>query len=252
LKEKASKIAAHLMECERVAFKEGKFCAEATKAKAASAGEPMVPAAGQDPASSLPKPNTDAKSMTLLDIALAAHLAKNLPPDMEPGLSATSFFEPKNFTFPFGTHICVVEIDRETGEIHFQRYIAVDDCGRVINPLLVHGQVHGGIVQSIGQALYEEVVYDDQGQILSGTLMDYALPKAAMIPWFELDRTETPSPVNPLGVKGVGEAGSIGATPAVVAAVVDALAPYGVKHLDMPIRPENVWRIIGKDKAGAA
>ncbi len=252
LKEKASKIAAHLMECEKATFKDGKFCAEAAKAKAASAGEPMVPAAGQDPASSLPKPNTEGKSMTIADIALAAHLAKSLPPDMEPGLSATYFYEPKNFTFPFGTHICVVEIDRETGEIHFQRYVAVDDCGNIINPLLVHGQVHGGIVQSIGQALYEEVVYDDQGQIISGTLMDYAVPKAAMIPWFELDATQTPSPVNPLGVKGVGEAGSIGATPAVVAAVVDALAPYGVKHLDMPIRPENVWRIISKNRAGAA
>jgi carbon-monoxide dehydrogenase large subunit len=252
LKEKASKIAAHLMGCENATFKEGKFCAEAAKAKAASAGEPMVPAAGQDPASSLPKPNTDGKSMTIADIALAAHLAKSLPLDMEPGLSATYFYEPKNFTFPFGTHICVVEIDRETGEIHFQRYVAVDDCGNIINPLLVHGQVHGGIVQSIGQALYEEVVYDDQGQIISGTLMDYAVPKAAMIPWFELDATQTPSPVNPLGVKGVGEAGSIGATPAVVAAVVDALAPYGVKHLDMPIRPENVWRIISKNRAGAA
>ena len=140
----------------------------------------------------------------------------------------------------------VVEIDTETGEIHIQRYIAVDDCGKVINPMLVAGQVHGGIVQSIGQALYEEVVYDEQGQLVTGTLMDYALPKAAMIPHLELDRTETPSPVNPLGVKGVGEAGTIGATPAIVGAVVDALAPYGVRHIDMPIKPEVVWRIIKK------
>jgi carbon-monoxide dehydrogenase large subunit len=193
----------------------------------------------------------DGKSVTIQEVALGAHLAKNIPPDMEPGLSATSFFEPKNFTFPFGTHICVVEIDRETGEIHIRRYVAVDDCGKVINPLLVHGQVHGGIVQSLGQALYEEVVYDDQGQLLSGSLMDYAVPKAAHVPWFELDRTETPSPVNPLGVKGVGEAGSIGATPAIVSAVIDALAPFGVRHIDMPIKPENVWRIINQKVAVA-
>jgi carbon-monoxide dehydrogenase large subunit len=190
--------------------------------------------------------------VTIQEVALNAHLAKNIPADMEPGLSATTFFEPKNFTFPFGTHIVVVEIDRETGEIHIQRYIAVDDCGNQINPLLVHGQVHGGIVQSLGQALFEEVVYDDQGQLISGSLMDYAVPKAAQVPWFELDSTVTPSPVNPLGVKGVGEAGSIGATPAIVAAVVDALAPFGIRHMDMPIKPEHVWNIIKKNKAGAA
>src|SRR5262249_13681885 len=125
------------------------------------------------------------------------------------------------------------------------------DCGKVINPLMVDGQVQGGIVQSIGQALYEEVVYDDQGQLVSGTLMDYAVPKAAHVPWMELDRTETPTDVNPMGVKGVGEAGTIGATPASVAAVIGALSPLGVRHLDMPIKPETVWRIIGK-KSGAA
>ncbi|HKF23958.1 MAG TPA: glyceraldehyde dehydrogenase subunit alpha [Candidatus Angelobacter sp.] len=224
LKEKAKKMAAHLLgvDASTVTFADGKFTTK------------------------------DGKSVTIQEVALGAHLAKNIPPDMEPGLSATSFFEPKNFTFPFGTHIAVVEIDNETGEIHFRRYIAVDDCGKVINPLLVHGQVHGGIVQSLGQALYEEVVYDDQGQLVSGSLMDYAVPKAAQVPWFELDSTETPSPVNPLGVKGVGEAGSIGATPAIVAAVVDAMAPYGIKHLDMPIKPESIWRIIAKKKAGAA
>ena len=224
LKEKATKMAAHLLGADpsMVTFAGGKFTSK------------------------------DGKSVTIQEVALGAHLAKNIPPDMEPGLSATSFFEPKNFTFPFGTHICVVEIDRETGEIQIQRYVAVDDCGKVINPLLVHGQVHGGIVQSLGQALYEEVVYNDDGQLVSGTLMEYAVPKAAQIPWFELDSTVTPSPVNPLGVKGVGEAGSIGATPAIVAAVVDALAPYGIRHLDMPIKPENVWRIISQNKAGAA
>jgi aerobic carbon-monoxide dehydrogenase large subunit len=193
----------------------------------------------------LPEPDTEGKSsLTIQEIALAAHIAKDLPPDTEPGLSATYFFEPKNFTFPFGTHIAVVEVDRETGDIKFLRYVAVDDCGKVINPLLVDGQLHGGIVQSIGQALYEEVVYDEQGQLVTGTLMDYALPRASHVPHFELDRTETPSPVNPLGVKGVGEAGTIGATPAIVGAVVDALAPFGVKHLDMPIRPESVWKLI--------
>jgi aerobic carbon-monoxide dehydrogenase large subunit len=194
----------------------------------------------------------DGKHVTIQDVALAAHLAKNMPPDMEPGLSATSFFEPKNFTFPFGTHIVVVEVDRETGEVHMQRYIAVDDCGRIINPLLVHGQIHGGIVQSLGQALWEEVVYDEQGQLLSGSLMDYAMPRASMLPWFELDSTVTPSPVNPLGVKGVGEAGSIGATPAIVSAVVDAMSPFGIRHIDMPLKPELLWRIINKGKAGAA
>lgn len=246
LKEKASKIAAHMLQAEAtsVQFQEGRYRKAAAKAAAADeVPEPMLPA-GQAPAAALPEPDTDGKGLSLQDIALAAHLARQLPPGMEPGLSATHFFEPANFTFPFGTHIAVVEVDRETGEVKFLRYVAVDDCGKVINPMLVDGQLHGGIVQSIGQALYEEAVYDEQGQLVTGTLMDYAVPKASMVPWFELERTETPSPVNPLGVKGVGEAGTIGATPAIVGAVVDALAPFGVRHLDMPIRPEAVWRII--------
>jgi carbon-monoxide dehydrogenase large subunit len=218
---------------------------QAATAAATGVSEPVVPV-GQAPAGALPEPATAGKSsLSIQEIALAAHVAKEIPPDTEPGLSATYFFEPKNFTFPFGTHICVVEIDKETGETKIVRYVAVDDCGKVINPLLVDGQVHGGIVQSIGQALYEEVVYDEQGQLVTGELMDYALPKASQVPWFETDRTETPSPVNPLGVKGVGEAGTIGATPAIVNAVVDALAPYGVTHVDMPVRPESIWRIIG-------
>jgi len=246
LKEKAHKIAAHMLgaDASNLAFSEGRYSLH--KAQAASAEEvpePMLPA-GQAPAAALPEPETDGKNLTLQDIALAAYLAKDLPPDMEPGLSATYFFEPKNFTFPFGTHIVVCEIDRDTGEIELKRYVAVDDCGKVINPLLVEGQVHGGIVQAMGQALYEEIVYDESGQLVTGTLMDYAVPRASMIPRLELDRTETPSPVNPLGVKGVGEAGTIGATPAIVGAVVDALAPFGVRHLDMPIRPEMVWKII--------
>ena len=244
LKEKASNIAAHLMKADaaNVVFKEGRFTKQAARAASAVA-EPDVPV-GQAPAGALPEPDPDAQGVTIQDVALAAHIARDIPPGTEPGLSATYFFEPTNFTFPFGTHIAVVEVDRETGEVKFLRYVAVDDCGKVINPMLVDGQVHGGIVQSIGQAMYEEVVYDEQGQLVTGTLMDYALPKAAMIPWFELDRTETPSPVNPLGVKGVGEAGTIGATPAIVNAIVDALSPFGVRHLDMPVRPEAVWRII--------
>jgi carbon-monoxide dehydrogenase large subunit len=223
LKAKAAKLAAHMLQVDpgSVSFADGKF-------------------------------SSGGKQTSIQEVALAAHLAKSIPEDMEPGLSATSFYEPKNFTFPFGTHIAVVEIDRETGEIDFQRYVAVDDCGKQINPMLVHGQVHGGIVQSIGQALYEEVVYDDSGQLVTGTLMDYALPKAAMIPHLELDSTETPSPVNPLGAKGVGEAGTIGATPAIVAAVVDALSVFGVRHLDMPAKPEAIWQIIKKNSAGAA
>jgi aerobic carbon-monoxide dehydrogenase large subunit len=249
LKEKADKIAAHMLKADasRLSFEGGKYSLQQAAAAAAATGvsDPVVPV-GEAPAGALPEPQTDGKSsVTIQEIALAAHIAKDLPPDTEPGLSATYFFEPKNFTFPFGTHIAVVEVDRETGDIEFLRYVAVDDCGRVINPLLVDGQIHGGIVQSIGQALYEEVVYNEDGQLLTGTLMDYAVPRASHIPKnFELDRTETPSPVNPLGVKGVGEAGTIGATPAIVGAVIDALAPFGVKHLDMPIKPENVWRII--------
>ena len=247
LKEKADKIAAHLLQADasRISFEGGKYSLEKAAAAAATGvSDPVVPV-GEAPAGALPEPQTEGRSaVTIQEIALAAHIAKDLPPDTEPGLSATYFFEPKNFTFPFGTHIAVVEVDRETGDIKFLRYIAVDDCGKVINPLLVDGQVHGGIVQSIGQAMYEEVVYNEDGQLLTGTLMDYAVPRASHIPNFELDRTETPSPVNPLGVKGVGEAGTIGATPAIVGAIVDALAPFGVKHLDMPIKPENVWRII--------
>lgn len=248
LKEKATNIAAHIMKTDvsNVAFKEGRFTKQAAKAASAGAGaapEPDVPV-GEAPAGALPEPDPGTNSVTIQDVALAAHIARDIPPGSEPGLSATYFFEPTNFTFPFGTHIAVVEVERETGDIKFLRYVAVDDCGKVINPMLVDGQVQGGIVQALGQAMYEEVVYDEQGQLVTGTLMDYAVPKASMIPWMELDRTETPSPVNPLGVKGVGEAGTIGATPAIVNAIVDALSPFGIRHLDMPVRPEAVWRIV--------
>jgi aerobic carbon-monoxide dehydrogenase large subunit len=187
------------------------------------------------------------RSISFFDLAQSAYHAKSLPSGMEPGLSATAFFEPSNYTFPFGAHIAVVEVDPETGEIQFKRYIGVDDCGRIINPLTVHGQIHGGIAQGLGQALLEEAVYDENGQLITGTLMDYAIPKSIDLPWFELDKTETPSPVNPLGVKGVGEAGTIGSTPAIVNAVVDALAPFGVRHIDMPLRSEKIWRLV-KDK----
>ncbi|MEP6707655.1 MAG: xanthine dehydrogenase family protein molybdopterin-binding subunit [Pyrinomonadaceae bacterium] len=248
LKEKATKIAAHMLKTEaaNVAFNNSRFSLLAAEAAAAGEAPAPVMPLGESPAGALPEPETNGKGITIQDVALAAHIARDLPPDMEPGLSATYFFEPKNFTFPFGTHIAVVEIDRDTGQVKFLRYVAVDDCGKVINPMLVDGQLHGGIVQSIGQALYEELVYDEQGQLITGTLMDYAVPRASMIPWFELDRTETPSPVNPLGVKGVGEAGTIGATPAIVNAVVDALSPFGVRHIDMPMKPETVWRLIPK------
>jgi carbon-monoxide dehydrogenase large subunit len=167
-----------------------------------------------------------------------------LPPDTEPGLVATYFWEPPNFAFPFGAHLVVAEVDGETGQVEIQRYIAVDDCGNVINPLLVDGQVHGGVAQGLGQALWEQAVYDDDGQLVTGELTDYAIPKATMIPWIESAHTVTPSPVNPLGVKGVGEAGTIGASPAVVNAVVDALSHLGVRHLDMPLTPERLWKTI--------
>jgi carbon-monoxide dehydrogenase large subunit len=247
LKEKANKIAAHILKADEasLSFAGGRF--SRTTAATTGSSEPVLPV-GEAPAGALPEPDTEGKSsLTIQELALAAHIARELPPDTEPGLSATYFFEPKNFTFPFGTHLVVVEIDRETGDIKFLRYVAVDDCGKVINPMLVDGQLHGGIVQSLGQALFEEVVYDDQGQLVTGSLMDYALPRASHIPWLELDRTETPSPVNPLGVKGVGEAGTIGATPAIVGAIVDALSPFGVKHLDMPVKPEAIWRIVNGD-----
>ncbi len=182
------------------------------------------------------------KSLAFGEVVGAAYTAKNLPPGVEPGLDATHFFEPSNFTFPFGAHICVVEIDTETGDVSIPKYVAVDDCGNIINPLLVRGQVHGGIAQGLGQALFEEAVYDENGQLITGELMDYAIPKASHLPVYITDHTCTPSPVNPMGVKGVGEAGTIGSTPAVVNAVVDALAPFGVRHLDMPLKPEKIWR----------
>jgi aerobic carbon-monoxide dehydrogenase large subunit len=193
------------------------------------------------------------KFKTMADISGAAHIPpEELPTDIEPGLEETSFYDPENFVFPFGAHACVVDVDVETGKVKLVRYVAVDDCGKQINPMLVDGQIHGGLVHAIGQALYEQVVYDSDGQLVTGTFVDYAMPTAAELPNFELDRTETPSPVNSLGVKGVGEAGTIGCTPAVTAAVLDALAPLGVKWIDMPLTPMRVWNAIEEAKGGAA
>lgn len=216
--EKGRKIAAHLLEAaeEDMNFEGGKYFVKGSPDKSHSWG----------------------------DIALQAHLAHNLPPALEPGLRATTFYDPANFTFPFGTHVIALEVDPETGTIKLLRYVAVDDVGNVINPMIVDGQLHGGITQGIGQALFESAVYDERGQLLTGEFMDYALPRSHMVISYELDRTVTPCPHNPLGVKGVGEAGTIASPAAVVNAVVDALAPYGIRHLDMPLTPERVWSAI--------
>jgi carbon-monoxide dehydrogenase large subunit len=186
---------------------------------------------------------------TIQEIALQASVAYDLPEGMEPFLDETSYYDPPNCTFPFGTHICVVEIDAESGELELLRYVAVDDFGHVVNPLIADGQIHGGIAQGLAQALYEGAVYDSNGELVTGTLSDYAVPKASMVPVYELDRTVTPSPVNPLGVKGAGEAGTIASTPAVANAVIDAVSHLGIKHLDMPLTPERIWRAIAAAQA---
>jgi len=215
LKEKIKKYGAMLLGTEDVTFADGK-CTD----------------------------NKTGESKTLAEIAGASYRAMKLPPNTQPGMVATYFWEPPNFTFPFGAHIVVSEVDRETGAIEIKRYIAVDDCGKIINPLIVDGQVHGGVVQGLGQALWEHAVYDETGQLVTGEFMDYAVPRATGIPWIESAHTETPSPVNPLGVKGVGEAGTIGCSPAVVNSVVDALSPLGVRHIDMPLSPEKIWKLV--------
>ena len=189
------------------------------------------------------------KSTGFAEIAMMAYSAIKLPEDTDPGLEETHFFEPSNFTFPFGTHIVLAEVDPETGEVEILRYVAVDDVGNMINPLLVHGQIHGGIAQGLGQALEEEMIYGEGGQPLNASFMHYALPKANRLPRFELLHTTTPTDVNPLGAKGVGEAGTIGSTPAVVNAVLDALSPFGITHIDMPLRPERLWRAIAEKRA---
>ncbi|HUF28795.1 MAG TPA: molybdopterin cofactor-binding domain-containing protein [Gemmatimonadaceae bacterium] len=214
--EKGKKIAAHLLEAapEDMEFTEGKFRVRGSPDRAKAFGE----------------------------IALAAYLAHSMPAGVEPGLEETSFFDPSNFTFPFGTHIAVVEVDKETGDTSLRRYIAVDDVGNVINPMIVDGQLHGGIAQGAAQALWESAEFDENGQLLTGSLMEYNVPKADQLPMFETDRTVTPSPVNPLGIKGAGEAGAIASPAAVANAVMDALAPFGVTHIDMPLTPARVWQ----------
>lgn len=185
-----------------------------------------------------------ARALTWKEIAVEAYHAKHIPRGFEPGLEASSFFEPPSCTFPFGTHIAQVEIDRETGQVELGSYVAVDDCGNRVNPLLVEGQIQGGIAHSIGQAITERTVYAPDGQLLTGEFTDYAIPRASDIPDYLLGSTVTPSPANPMGVKGVGEAGTIGAAPAIANAVIDALSPLGILHLDMPFTPERVWRAI--------
>ncbi len=185
------------------------------------------------------------QGMSLAEVAGCAYVdATKMPEGMELGLEQALIYDPSNFVFPFGTHACIVDVDAETGKVSVLRWIAVDDCGPAINPMLIDGQVHGGVAHGIGQALYEQVVYDANGQLVTGTFMDYALPTAGEIPSFELDRTETPSPSNSLGVKGIGEAGTIAATPAVVNAVIDALRQEGISYIDMPLTPLRIWQAL--------
>ena len=215
LKEKMTLIASHMLEASPsdVTLDDGKFSV---------AGSPQ-------------------KSVAFADVAATANLSNTLAPGIEPGLETTVFFEPEACVFPFGTHIAVVEIDKDTGDVELTRFVAVDDCGRQLNPMIVQGQVHGGIAQGVGQAMWEGVEYGEDGQLLTSTFMDYAMPIAPEFPLFELDHTVTLTTVNPLGVKGVGEAGTIGSTPAVAAAVADAL---NVPHVDMPFKREKIYNII--------
>jgi len=192
------------------------------------------------------------RGMTMAEVSGAAHIPDNLPEGMEPGLEETSFYDPANFVFPFGAHAAIVDVDADTGKVSVVRYVAVDDCGPAINPLLIDGQVHGGITHAIGQALYEQVVYDAEGQLVTGTFVDYALPTAAEVPSFETDRTETPSPSNSLGVKGVGEAGTIAASPAITNAVIDALRPLGIDFINMPLTPMRVWAALEQARGRGA
>jgi carbon-monoxide dehydrogenase large subunit len=223
--DKARKLAAHILEADEadVVFDQGRFHVKGSPDKSKALGE----------------------------IAFASYGA-GLPEGMEQGLEAVSYFDPPNFTWPFGAHICVVEVDAETGAVDVRKYIAVDDCGNVINPMVVEGQIQGGIVQGIAQALYEEVVYDDEsGQLRTGTLTDYLVPTANEIPLLVLDSTLTPSPTNALGVKGIGEAGTIASSAAVINAICDALSPFGIKHVDMPASPDRIWKQIHEARAGS-
>jgi aerobic carbon-monoxide dehydrogenase large subunit len=216
--DKARKIAAHMLEAAEgdIQFEAGRFSV---------AGSPD-------------------QNATIQDVAAAAYLADNLPEGMEPLLNADHVFDPPNFTWPYGTHVCVIEVDTETGMVTIPKYVAVDDCGPVVNPAIVDGQLHGGIAQGIGQALYEEAVYDEDGNLVTGTMVDYLIPGPPEVPNMILDRTVTPSPTNPMGVKGIGESGAIAASPAVVNAVIDALSHEGVTHIDMPASPMRVWQTL--------
>jgi carbon-monoxide dehydrogenase large subunit len=218
VKEKGKKIAAHLLEASEadIDYQDGKFAVRGSPGRAKTFGE----------------------------VALMAYLAHNLPKGLEPGLEATAFWDPANFVFPFGAHAAVVEVSAKTGKVRLLRYVAVDDVGRVINPMIVDGMVHGGIAQGVGQALWEYAAYDPHGQLQTGSLMDYALPKADDLVPYETDRTVTPTPVNPMGVKGAGETGTIASTAAVANAVMDALAPLGIVHLDMPLTPARIWAAV--------
>ncbi|MEC7842796.1 MAG: molybdopterin cofactor-binding domain-containing protein [Candidatus Latescibacterota bacterium] len=217
VKEKGAKIAAHLLEAaeEDLEFAEGSWTVKGTD-----------------------------RSVGFGDVALTAYVPHNYPEGLEPGLEFTSFYDPANFTFPYGAHIAVVDVDVETGVVKLKRYIACDDVGNVVNPMIVDGQVHGGVTHGIGQALMEGAIYDDEGQLVNGSYMDYAMPRADDLPSFETGRTVTPCPHNPLGAKGAGETGTIGSTPAVVNAVIDALWSLGVRHLEMPLTPQRVWQAI--------
>ncbi len=223
VKEKAAKIAAHILEAsaEDIEFADG---------GAHVAGSPD-------------------KRVEWAAIAKSAYQTHTSPDDVDSGLEAHTAFSPGNATWPFGTHLAMVEIDPETGDVKLLEYHAVDDCGNVINPMIVAGQVHGGIAQGIGQAMFEEAIYDEAGNMLTGSLLDYLLPTAADLPSFDLHRTVTPSPINPMGVKGIGEAGTIGSAHTIVNAVVDALTPMGVKHVDMPVRPKRVWQAMQEARA---
>lgn len=192
------------------------------------------------------------KSKSFAEMAFASYYAADLPEGLEPGMEATSYYDPSNFTFPNSAHIAQVEIDRDTGEVTITRYVAVDDVGKVINPMIVNGQIVGGIVQGVGQALWEHGLYDEHGQLPSGSMMNYALPRADQFPNIETARTETPSPHNPLGVKGAGEMGTIAATVTIANAVMDALAPLGIRHIDMPLTPEKIWQAIQSSQNGGS
>jgi aerobic carbon-monoxide dehydrogenase large subunit len=187
------------------------------------------------------------RALPIAAIAFGAFTAHNLPDGMEPNLEAHCTWDPPNFTFPFGTHIAIVEVDTETGFTKLVKYVCVDDCGNQINPLIVQGQIHGGVIQGIAQAMYEGVSYDEKGNLLTSTLADYLVPSAADVPSLITDHTVTPSPVNPMGVKGAGEAGTIGSAPAVINAIVDACRDFGVTDVLMPATPERVWTAINSE-----